>query len=489
MKKLSTILTHLKSQEITLDTNIDVVDLSLDSRTIKSGTLFCAIKGEKNDGHDFIEMAIQKGACAIFCEKLPSFSSPIPIIVFPRLATLLGKLADFFYDSPSKKLKIIGLTGTNGKTSTSHYIAQYLHLLGKKVALIGTVGNGLWGHLSSATHTTPDLFSLYKALYEYEKSGVEYVSMEVSSHALAQNRTAKVQFYAAVFTNLSRDHLDYHLNMQNYCAVKARLFKKTGLKYAIINADDAYSHEMIKSLNPRIRCFLYSQIQHDTPTDHLIFSGQIEHMEESTKFQIYTPWGRFPVLTRLLGEFNIANLNASITTLSALGFDTEMLARLTIFIQPVIGRMETLRHRKLPLVVIDFAHSPDALEKALQSLQLYNKSIWLIFGCGGNRDRGKRAEMAKIAEFYADHVIVTEDNSRLESITDIFSDIRLGFHCSKDILFIENRSDAIHYALKHADKNAIVLLAGKGHEKYLDKNGEKIRYDEREVVMRFAFSA
>ena len=486
--------------------NIDIEHVCIDSRKVKPGSVFCALKGEASDGHDFIGQALQKGAAAIFVEAVPAVkedgphdlyeqafdlygnkfaaSAQVPILIIPNLYHRVGQLADYFYNYPSKKMKVIGVTGTNGKTSITHYLAQYLHLMGKKAAVIGTVGNGLWGHLHEAAQTTPDAISIQEMLRDFADQGVEYVAMEVSSHALAQNRVEGVHFCAAIFSNLTQDHLDYHGDMQHYAEAKAKLFSWPGLKYAIINHDDPYAAAMVRQTRPKTQCFLCSADTHEAP---FYFVSEVEHTDSGQHFSFYTPQGKVRIKSQLLGEFNVANLSLTMTTLMALGLDLDLLARLSIFVHPVMGRMETLRRPGLPLVVLDYAHTPDALEKVLKSLQLYQKTIWVVFGCGGNRDRGKRPKMAKIAEFYAEHVIVTEDNSRLESIKDIFADIRAGFCYPDKITFVADRTQAIYAALKHARPEDIVLLAGKGHETYLDKQGFKQHYDERAVVAEFQY--
>lgn len=488
MKALLDILKFLECKALPEGAaGIGVEDLCLDSRKVRPGFLFCALKGESFDGHLFIREALEAGAAAVLCETRPDSlkEEGVPVVAIPALYQKLGGLADYFYDHPSSKLKMMGVTGTNGKTSTTHYLAQYLHLMGKKSAVIGTVGNGVWGHLTETDCTTPDVISLHKTLARFVAERVEYVAMEVSSHALAQNRVDGVRFETAIFTNLSRDHLDYHKDMQHYAEAKAKLFAHPELKYAIINDDDLYAPLMIRSLPSGARCVMVSPSKHEEGRDHFVFASNVVHSDALTSFQWYSPWGQFPVKINLIGEFNVANIMMSITALSLMGPPAEELARLSFFIQPVLGRMEPLRLPKLPLIIIDFAHTPDALEKALQSLQLYDKTIWLVFGCGGNRDPGKRPLMAKIAEYYADHVIVTEDNSRMEDIEDIFADIRQGFQYPNNITFIEDRTDAIFYALKEAAREDIILLAGKGHETYLDRAGHKTKYDEREVVMKY----
>ncbi len=504
MKTLQVLATFLKLPVVPHFQNIEVSHVCVDSRQVKAGSVFCALKGAAADGHAFIEQALRQGAVAILVEGLPTVrdegphdlyhkafdlygnkmtaTAQVPILVVPDLYHRVGALADYFYDHPSKNLKVIGVTGTNGKTSTTHYLAQYLHLMGIKAAVVGTVGNGVWGRLQESTHTTPEVVSLHALLHQFVLEGVQYVAMEVSSHALSQNRVDGVHFYAAIFTNLTQDHLDYHGDMQQYAEAKAKLFGRPHLKYAILDGDDPYAQQMLKAAGPKTKCILYSQVQQVSP---YYFAQDITHTESGQSFGFYCDLGHAQVKTQLLGEFNIANLLASITSLMACGFEMETLTRLSSFIRPVLGRMETIRSSNLPLVVIDYAHTPDALEKVLQSLQLYHKTLWVVFGCGGNRDRGKRPQMAKIAEYYADHVIVTEDNNRLEPIEDIFAEIRVGFCYPRKVHFLAQRTDAIRYALKHAKPTDIVLLAGKGHETYLDKLGHKTHYDEREIVAGF----
>lgn len=450
MKPLASLLQLLN---ITTDLNLTVTSLVTDSRKVEPGSLFCALKGLTTDGHDFIDAAFAKGANAVLCERLPANTSSYvqeKIFVIPDLYHKMGMLADFFYDHPSKQVKLIGVTGTNGKTSTSHYIAQLLYLLGEKAAVIGTAGNGLWGQLTESTHTTPDVVSLHKSLRGFVNQGAKWVVMEVSSHALEQNRLDGIDFYGAVFTNLTQDHLDYHKTMIAYGAAKTKLFHRPELKIAVLNQEDAFSQMIIKKIPLTTQCFFYD----DAPK----------------------------IKTQLLGAFNASNVNAALTILAAAQLPIQELTTRAALLQPVKGRMEGLYYPNAPLVVIDYAHTPDALAKAISALKASHKKIWVVFGCGGDRDTSKRPLMAKAAEALADQIIVTEDNSRTEAIEAIFADIATGFSHLKPVRFIADRTEAIRFALNQADREDIILLAGKGHETYMEKNGKKQHYDEREVV-------
>lgn len=456
--------------------------LALDSRRVQKNDVFCAYQGASSDGYDFIESAIAQGASLILAERELSYKTSVPVLVIPRLKSKLSALAAWFYDQPSLHLKIIGVTGTNGKTSTAHYLAQFLHLLGHKVALLGTVGNGIWSQLYEASHTTLDAISLQRQLYDFLQQGVEYVCMEVSSHALAQNRVGDLQFTSAVFTNLSQDHLDFHGDMQSYAEAKALLFAWPSLKTVVINHDDAYAKLMTKNTALSTRVFYYS-LHHSV--EPMTCAQHVELTEQGFRFDLVSTFGQAHIKTQLLGEFNVSNLLAAISTLLSLGFALSELAKLSILLQPVKGRMEVLRYPNLPMIVIDYAHTPDALAKALSSLKIYHKPLWVVFGCGGNRDASKRPIMAKVAEDLSDQVIVTEDNSRLEDPEQIFADIFSGFQKASLVQLIPARADAIRYALQHAPRDAIILLAGKGHETYLDTQGQKIYFDERDVIKNF----
>lgn len=463
------------------DNNFALAHLSIDSRNIKSGDVFCAYQGEHVDGHDYIQAAIDKGASLILAEKKTS-DFAVPVLVIPNLRAQLSKIAAWFYDDPSQKLKIIGVTGTNGKTSITHYLAQYLHLLGHKAALIGTVGNGVWGKLSESAFTTPEPVSLQRQLAQFVEQKVEYVAMEVSSHALALQRVADLTFVSAVFTNLTQDHLDFHGTMQAYAETKAKLFAWPHLKTVILNKDDAYHQEMAQQVALTTKIYYYSLKEAD---ETLTYAQNLNLAAQGLSFDLHSPFGHAKIKTQLLGEFNAYNLLAALTTLLSLGFAVNELAKLSALLHPVKGRMEVLRYENLPMIVIDYAHTPDALEKALHALKIYERPLWVVFGCGGDRDTTKRPLMAKISEDLADQVIVTQDNSRREAPEKIFKDIFAGFNTPENAQLIADRREAIYYALAHAPRDAIILLAGKGHETYLEMPGKRVYFDEREVVKDF----
>ena len=459
--------------------DLELKHLSIDSRSIQKHDVFCAYQGDTVDGHHYVQAAIDQGAGLILAEHIPSRTYSVPVLCVPDLYKRLGEIAAWFYDDPSQKLKVIGVTGTNGKTSTSHYLTQLLHFLGHKVAVIGTIGNGFFGKLSSASHTTPDAASLQRLLAYFHQQGAEYIVMEVSSHALMQHRVSSIAFISAVFTNLSQDHLDYHGNMSDYAAAKAKLFAFPSLKNVILNQDDPASLLMLKQVPLKTKIMYYSTKSDD---DTVVHALNIKLATQGMYFDLRTPLGFAKIHSHLLGTFNASNILAALSTLLALGFPLAKIVALTALLTPVQGRMEVLRYPDFPLVVIDYAHTPDALEKALLALKVYQKPLWLVFGCGGDRDRGKRALMAKVAEHYADTIIVTEDNSRMEAAQQIFADIFSGFELTEVITLIPKREDAITYAIKNAPNTAIILLAGKGHETYLDTQGVKTHFDERELV-------
>jgi len=448
----------------------------LDSRKLAPGDLFLACAGHTTHGFEYIETAIKAGASAVLwethvdIETLP-FSwraSPqgvqIPLIAIANLSTKVGVLADRFYGQPSHKMFVTGITGTNGKTSCSQFLAQILSEH-KPCGIIGTLGNGLYGKLNATAHTTPDAVTCHAFMADMLELDASDIVMEVSSHALEQGRVNAVQFDCAVFTNLSRDHLDYHGDMQTYAEAKTRLFGFADLKFAVINNDDEYGRELAKQIAAPTRLIRYGLSTEHGQAD--LFARDLKLSSEGVQFHVSTPWGEGEVSANIMGQFNVSNLLAVLSVLLVHGMALdEALAKLSQ-VKAVAGRMECLRRQGKPVVVIDYAHTPDALEQVLSALREHCAGqIWCVFGCGGDRDKGKRPLMAEIADRLADVIVLTNDNPRSESPQDILNDIQTGLTGQSECHIIEDRAVAIAHAINNAHVDDIVLIAGKGHEDY-----------------------
>ncbi|AEB28337.1 UDP-N-acetylmuramoyl-L-alanyl-D-glutamate--2,6-diaminopimelate ligase [Francisella hispaniensis] len=471
MKNINQILKFLDIQTLSQN-NFQIESLSLDSRKCDDKWAFVALKGQLTDGNKYIDSVLAKDISLVLTDS-HEFEDQKRIFYIQNLKEKLSALAKWFYDY-KKPQNIIGITGTNGKTSISSYIAQFLDLSSQKTLLLGTNGNGIYPDLKESTHTTLDILSLYQTI-SYHKNYQNLV-MEVSSHSLDQKRTEGLDFDVAVFSNLSHDHLDYHKSMDNYFEAKAKLFQFKSLKKAIINIDDEYGQRLCNITKvPIITVSLKSEY-----ADVYIKPKSIEGIK--TKFEMFFN-GRFvgEYTTKLIGDFNLMNLGLSFASLDGV-LDWDCILDLGN-IKSVKGRMEVIELDNDIKIVIDYAHTPDALEKALQTLANYNpNNLWCIFGCGGNRDTTKRPIMAQIAEEYASKIVVTEDNNRFENIENIFSDIKKGFKYPQKHTFITSREQAIRFSIENANQGDIILLAGKGHECYLDKNGIKEYFDEREII-------
>ncbi|HRQ66430.1 MAG TPA: UDP-N-acetylmuramoyl-L-alanyl-D-glutamate--2,6-diaminopimelate ligase, partial [Xanthomonadaceae bacterium] len=371
-------------------------------------------------------------------------------------------------------------TGTNGKTSTVQLLAQALAALGQRPATIGTLGAGMHGAVESGQHTTPDVLSVHAMLARFRDAGASHVAMEVSSHALDQGRVDGVRFAAAVFTNLSRDHLDYHGDMRGYAAAKARLFAWPGLRHAVLNLDDEEGRLLRTVLPAGVRALGYG-----FAADADVRASDLSLSLDGIAFDVATPWGRGRVESRLLGAFNAHNLLAVITVLGALGHSLEDVLVLMRQLQPVHGRMNRIGGDGRPLVVVDYAHTPDALEKALGSLRSHGGGRLLcVFGCGGERDRGKRPEMGRIAEDLADAIWITDDNPRGEDGDAIVAEVLNGLAHPARAVVERDRARAIAQAVAGAGSADIVLIAGKGHEAWQEAGGRRLPFDDLEHARR-----
>lgn len=466
--------------------DVAVQGISSDSRSIQKGDLFFAYQGVSLDGRQYIEQAIENGAAAVVVERGEESDSQwadikshqqVPVVPMSGLNNKLGELAANFFDRSSEKMTVIGITGTNGKTSCSQYIAQLINQLESTAAVVGTLGWGVGEVLRDTNHTTPDAIQLQRIFKELREKGSDYVAMEVSSHGLDQERVAAVKFEAALFTNLSHDHLDYHDTMEAYGAAKQKLFEKSGLKYAVINGDDPFGRKLLKSLPTTVQPIVFST-RNEMTVDIRVISANFT--ANGFEAQIVTPWGDACLRSVLLGEFNLSNLLGVIGILCALGFELDVVVEKISDLVPVPGRMEGVPNGVELNVVVDYAHTPDALGSVLQAVRQHCAAkLWCVFGCGGDRDPLKRSVMGEIASQMADFVVITNDNPRTENAEAIAQQILSGCRAKQQVVVELNRAKAIQYALTHAESGDSVLIAGKGHEEYQEINRERFPFSDR----------
>lgn len=488
--------------EVSAEIERGIQGLSLDSRKTRPGDLFLACLGQQSrHGHAFIADAIRAGAVAIAYELSDEIAPPevpdgMPVFGIAHLSQCAGVIAERFFGNPSRKLFTIGVTGTNGKTSVSQFIAQALNE-GWPCGVIGTLGNGLYGELEAGSHTTPDAVSLHALLAAMVEQGGRYAVMEVSSHALEQGRVNGVAFATAVFTNLSRDHLDYHGDMASYGRAKRRLFEMPGLRHAVINADDSFGRELLQSLPAGVAAVAYTLAggpEHEMsaqpvrpydPSRLNMVRGTVLHQGlDGLEMHIVSPWGELRFHSILLGRFNAGNLLAAFAALMLAGVDLIDIPFRLSRLWSVPGRMEGYGGGAgKPLVVVDYAHTPDALQQVLQALRAHCRgTLWVVFGCGGDRDRGKRPLMGEVAERYADRVVLTDDNPRSEDGGHIVEEIMMGIGRREAVEVRRDRAQAIAWAVTQANEDDVVLVAGKGHEDYQIVGGEKRPFSDRQQV-------
>ena len=467
-----------------------VTGVSLDSRTVEVGDLFFALCGVNADGRDYVNEAIQNGAVAVLCDgsAVPTHwachDAKVPVFFVTHLSDTLGEIVNRFFKEPSKAMAMIGVTGTNGKTSCTSFISQALSRCGKPCAVIGTLGSGLASKLTPSVYTTPDAIQLQQQLAEFKQQQAQAVAMEVSSHGLAQGRVKGIAFDIGVFTNLSRDHLDYHKTLKNYFEAKKRLFSEYSLRYGVVNHDDDYGHQLIQDFSDRLTLYSYGlQTPSVGKSGKEIIATNIQIKQDKTIAKIQTPWGEGELHTNLMGRFNISNCLAVLTTLLLLEIPLDKALQAIAHLNPLPGRMQAIRKKQNPCVVVDFAHTPDALHHALHTLKEYQpKKLWCVFGCGGDRDQGKRPQMANVAERHADCIVVTSDNPRNEDPDAIIQDICAGFVNPDAIMRKSDRRQAIAYALSHAAEQDIVLIAGKGHENFQTIGAQQVPFSDAAVV-------
>lgn len=447
-------------------------ELTLDSRQVLQGDLFLAVPTAAGDGRDYMIDAIRRGAAAIAYEAgtaadLPA-SGDCVLVPVVDLAGQLSAIAGRFYGDPSRRLNVIGVTGTNGKTTVTQLLAQALDLLGQRCGLIGTLGCGYFGELVPGRHTTPNALDVQATIADFLQGAARAVAIEVSSHGLAEGRVEALDFDVAVFTNLSRDHLDYHGDMASYGATKARLFAWPGQYARVINVDDAFGRELATRSGPS-RLISYS-LQDASAS---LYCTDCHFGDDGIRARLITAQGDGLLVSPLLGAFNLSNLLAVVGSLMALEHPLDEILAVLPQLKGPQGRMQRLGGGEQPLVVVDYAHTPDALEQVLSALRLHAAGgrLLCLFGCGGERDPGKRALMAEVAGRLADQVWVTDDNPRSEDPQAIMADIRQGFADTSTVQFMPGRAAAIADIIGAARAGDVVLLAGKGHEDYQDING------------------
>lgn len=461
-----------------------------DSRDVKQGDIFAATIGQLSDGRDYIEKAISSGAELVIAQtelanehgKITTINK-VHVVYFYELNVHLSTLASLYYQQPQKKLVSIGITGTNGKTTTSQLIAQLLGFCNKSCAVIGTTGAGKLDALKPINNTTPGPTELNRLLSEFVSDGVSHVAMEVSSHALDQHRITSSMINVAVFTNLSRDHLDYHHTLEKYAEAKFKTFAQSDLQIAVINGDDTVAQNWLSSWSLEQPVYVYGITNAISTYALYVKASHITHVNCGVEFTLETHLGSVNVTCGLIGEFNISNVLASAAVLMSQSYSLEQIANCIKQLLPVIGRMEIFAADEMPTSIVDYAHTPDALENALIACKSHCEGkLWVVFGCGGDRDNGKRALMGEIAEKHADYVVVTNDNPRTENPETIVNNILSGCKYADKIDVILDRKQAVLTTLAKADSKDTILFAGKGHEDYIIIGTTKINYNERELI-------
>ena len=476
---LQYLLENLTNVEISGDTNKEINKIEYDSKKIEKDDIFVAINGYKDNGTKYIDEAIEKGACAIVYQDEIEKRENITYIKVEDSRIALAIMSATYYGNPARKLKIIGVTGTKGKTTTTYMIRDIMLASGKKIGMIGTICNTYGSVKEESIRTSPESLDLQALLARMVEAGMEYVVMEVSSHALALNRVYGIRFIVGVFTNLSEDHLDFHGTMDNYLKAKAKLFEMSD--FAIINGDDIYAPRLLKMINIKKATYGLDNAVDLTATD---IRGNPSYVE----FKMYVNKMLETIRINIPGRFTVYNALAAIGVCSLFGAQMDAICGALGALR-VPGRNEVIDLNKTFTVIVDYAHTPSSLEAILSSAKKYTKGrIICVFGCGGNRDKEKRAMMGEIAGRLADFTVITTDNPRDENPGKIIADIESGIKQTRGLYkCIENRRQAIKFAMRIAWKSDVVIIAGKGHETYQEvENGKKLYFDDREIVRKLA---
>ena len=474
MKLLKDILYKVDLERIEGSTNFAIPHICFDSREVQKDSLFIAVNGTLSDGHSFIDSAISKGAIGVVCESLPQTINPkVVYIKVKNSAQSLGVIASNFYDNPSEKLKLVGVTGTNGKTTVATLLHNLFQAMGYKAGLLSTVVYKIGSSSFNATHTTPDAIRLNQLMQEMVTAGCKYCFMEVSSHAIAQGRISGLEFDIALFTNISRDHLDYHKSFDDYIRAKKKFFDQLSSNaIAIVNKDDKHGATMMHHSKATKKTFAFRSVaDYKCKIIESQFSG------------LHLNINGLEVHTKLIGHFNAANILLTYAAAVELGEDGLQILTVLSALNPVEGRFQHFKTESGVTAIVDYAHTPDALENVLKTIDIIRsgtEKVICVVGCGGDRDKGKRPLMGAIACNLADQVILTSDNPRSENPKSIIEDMKLGLTPSqlKKIISLESRREAINLGLRLCGSGDIILVAGKGHEKYQEINGERISFDD-----------
>ncbi|MEQ1638113.1 MAG: UDP-N-acetylmuramoyl-L-alanyl-D-glutamate--2,6-diaminopimelate ligase [Methylococcales bacterium] len=489
-----------------IDCDLKVTGLCLDSRKLTRGQVFIALAAADQSTIAFAEQALARGARAVMydlkdtalsgwlavAENSNNAARSCVFIAIAGLDTKLGAIAARYYGQPSSKLDVIGITGTNGKTSCTQFLGQLLDDCG----IIGTLGWGVWGDLVFTGYTTPDALATQAMLAEFVKQGKRTVAMEVSSHGLAEGRVNSVHFKGVVLTNISRDHLDFHGSMAAYIATKKTLFEHANTEFKVFNLDEPLSEQFIADVPKQVAIWGFGIVKADSraplknsalvSSDCILYAQNINHQADGLAFELVWQNQLQTVQVPLYGGFNVENILAVVTVLLALGHSLATVAIKLQQLKPVAGRMQRFGHSQSPLIFVDYAHTPDALEKALISARQHCKrNLWVVFGCGGDRDVGKRPQMGACAEQYADHVIITDDNPRSENPEAITQDILSGCNRKQTVIVVHDRAMAIQMAMEQSSIEDCIVIAGKGHEQYQEIKDQKIPFSDAQVVMKF----
>lgn len=475
---------------ISLEQDIEVYGLTLNTQQLQQGELFIALKGRQCDGRQFIQEAISKGASAVLFDadaeiKPLSYISGVPIVGFPGLAGALGGLIQAFYGECGAGLEVIGVTGTNGKTTTTYLLAQALSRLGIPCGIVGTIGYGLIPRLHAGSLTTPDPITLQKYFGVLKAEGARSVAMEVSSHGLEQGRVKSICFQSALFTNLTQDHLDFHTSMEQYSQAKQKLFACATLQRAVLNQDSPFTKKMMQALKPGVSTLLYSLNDTSKLNTAFIRVKRCDWEPRGMVVQLSTSWGTGVLRSTLLGTFNLSNLLCVLGELCLREIRLQDALDALQQVTPPPGRMQRLGGGQAPEVIVDYAHTPDALEHALKAARLHcRRRLWCVFGCGGERDRDKRSKMGSLAAQWADKVVLTSDNPRSESAARIIEDILKGVAVKEahKVVVEEDRTRAIEHAIRLALPVDTILIAGKGHESHQIIQDKKYPFNDVHCV-------